>query len=91
MSQPVLACGPALEDLSKPTVPAYFWGVKVMFVGFMNFGRIQKIGFVVVKIFQSYSNKFLVILIWSSELASYFFNILNLFNILMTLNKCIIR
>ena len=37
-----------------------------MFVGVMNFGQIQKIRFIVVKIFCSNSNQFLVILIWSS-------------------------
>ena len=31
-------------------------GVKLMFVGVVNFGQIQKIRFDVVKIFQSYSN-----------------------------------
>ena len=40
-----------------------------MFVGVMNFGQIQKIRFVVVKKFCSNSNQFLVILIWSSDLA----------------------
>ena len=43
-----------------------YFGVKLMFVGAMNFGQIQKIRFIVVKIFWSYSNQFLVILIWSS-------------------------
>ena len=43
---------------------------KLMFVGVMSFGQDQKIMFVVVKKFQSNSNQFLVILIWSSELAS---------------------
>ena len=44
-----------------------------MFVGVMNFGRNQKIMFVlvkIVKIFWSYSNQILVILIQSSKLAS---------------------
>ena len=50
-----------------------FVGVMLMFVGVMNFGQVQKIRFVVVKIFRSNSNQFLVILIWSSELASLFF------------------
>ena len=53
--QPVQACKP-----SKPTAPAYFWGVKLMFGGpvnfghnvcwCMNFGKVQKIMFVVVKL-----------------------------------------
>ena len=45
MSQPVLG------DLSKPTAPAYFLGVNLMFVVVMNFGQIKKIRFVVVNIF----------------------------------------
>ena len=45
----------------------------VMFVGVMNFGQVQKIRFFVVKIFWSNSNKFLVILIRSSKLASFYF------------------
>ena len=56
-----------------------FWGVKLMFVGVMwmligvmNLGQVQKIRFIVVKIFWSNSNQFLAILIWSSELASFF-------------------
>ena len=53
---------------SKPTAPAYFYGVKLMFVGVKNFGQIQKIGFVVVKNFWTNSNHFLVIMIWSSLL-----------------------
>ena len=59
------------------TTPAYLLGVKLMFVGVMlmfvgvmNFGQVKKIRFFVVKIFRSNSNQFLVILIWSSELAS---------------------
>ena len=54
VSQPVQACEPGLGDPSKPTAPAYFWGVKLMFIGVMNFGQIPKIRFVVVNIFQSY-------------------------------------
>ena len=42
------------------------FGVKLMLVSVMNFGQIKKIRFVVVKIFRSYSNQFLVILIRSS-------------------------
>ena len=53
-------------DLSKPTAPAYFLGVKLRFVGVMNFGQIKKIRFVIVKIFWSFSNQFWVILIRSS-------------------------
>ena len=53
VSQSVRACEPGLGDLSKPTAPAYFWGVKLMLVGVMNFGQIQKIKFVVVNIFWS--------------------------------------
>ena len=69
VSQPVRACQPGLGDMSKLTATAYFWGVKLMIVSVMNFGQIQKIRFVVVKIFRSNYNQFLVILIWSSELA----------------------
>ena len=32
VSQPVQACEPVLGDLSKLTAPAYFFGVKFMFV-----------------------------------------------------------
>ena len=32
MFKPVQACEPGLGDLSKPTAPAYFFGVKLMFV-----------------------------------------------------------
>ena len=42
VSQPVRACEPGLGDLSKLTAPAYFFGEKLMFVGVMNFGKIQK-------------------------------------------------
>ena len=47
-----------------------FFRGKLLFVGVMNLGQVKKIRFVVVKIFRSYSNQFLVILIKSSELAS---------------------
>ena len=57
---------------SLDIVVVVIFGVKLMFVGVTNFGQIQKIRFVVVKIFQSYSNQFLVISIWSSKLASIF-------------------
>ena len=53
-------------DLSKPTAPANFFGVKLMFVGAVKFGQIQKITFVVVIIFRSYSYQFSVILIRSN-------------------------
>ena len=43
VSQPVRACKTGLGDLSKPTAPAYFFGVKLMFVGVMNFGQVKKI------------------------------------------------
>ena len=51
VSQPVQACKLGLGDLSKPTAPAYFLGVKLMFVGVMNFGQVQKIRFVMVNFF----------------------------------------
>ena len=56
VSQPVQACEPGLGDLSKPTAPAYFFGAKLMFVGVVNFGQVQKIRFVGMKIFWSCSN-----------------------------------
>ena len=60
-----------LGNLSKSTAPAFiYFGVKLMFVGVMNFGQNQKIMLVGGKNFQSYSNQILVILIWSSKLAS---------------------
>ena len=52
------------QQLSTP-LPT-FLRVKLMFVGVMNFGQIQKIRIVIVKIFRSYSNQFSVISIWSS-------------------------
>ena len=51
MSQPVRACEPGLGDLSKPTAPAYFFGLKLMFVGVMNFSHVPALRFIVVKIF----------------------------------------
>ena len=60
VSQLVRACKPGLGDLSKLTATAYFFGGKLMLVGVMNLGRIQKVRFVVVKIFRSYSNQFSV-------------------------------
>ena len=44
VSQPVQACEPGLGDLSKPTAPAYFFVVKVMLVGVVNFGQTQNEG-----------------------------------------------
>ena len=55
VSQPVRACKPGLGDLSKLTAPAYFFVVKVMFASVVNFGQIQKLRFVGVKIFRSCS------------------------------------
>ena len=51
VSQPVRACKLGLGDLSKLTALAYFFGVKLMFVGVMKFGNIQIIRFVIVKFF----------------------------------------
>ena len=56
MSQPVRACEPGLGDLSKPIAPAYFVGIKLMFVGVLNFSKVQKIRFFVVKKFWSCSS-----------------------------------
>ena len=70
VSQPVQACKPGLGDLSKPIAPAYFWGVKLMFVGVVNFGHVPTLRFVGVNIFWSKSNQNLIILIWSCEQAS---------------------
>ena len=63
-------CELGLGDLSKPTAPAYFGGVKLMFDGVMNFGQVLTLRFVGVKIFWSKSNLNSVILIPSNELAS---------------------
>ena len=41
VSQPVQACKLGLGDLSKLTTPAYYFGVKLMFVSVMNFGQIN--------------------------------------------------
>ena len=71
MSQPERACEPGLGDLSKLTPPAYFWGIKLMFVGVMNFSHVPTLRFVIVKCFRSKSNPNLVILNRSCELASY--------------------
>ena len=40
VSQPVRACEPGLGDLPKLTAPAYFFGVKLMFVGVKIFVHI---------------------------------------------------
>ena len=55
VSQPVRACEPGLGDLSEPTAPAYFFVIKVMFIGVVNFGQIQKLRFVSAKIFWKFS------------------------------------
>ena len=47
-------------------------GIMLMLIGVMNLGQVQKTRYVIVKIFWSNSNQFLAILIWSSELASFF-------------------
>ena len=52
---------------AKPTAPAYFFGVKLMFVGVVNFGQVQKIRFVGVNIFWSCSNPNFGELHWSSS------------------------
>ena len=49
-----------------------FLGVKIMFVGVMNFGHVPKLRFVCVKIFWSKSNQSLVILIRSCCCAEAF-------------------
>ena len=70
VSQPVQACELGLGDLSNLTTPAYFFGVKLMFFGVMNFGHVPTLRFVGVKIFRSKSNQNSLILIRSCELAS---------------------
>ena len=62
------AGGPVQADRTS-----IFLGVKLLFVGVMNFGQIKKIRFVVVNIFRSNSNQFSVILIRSSKLATKLF------------------
>ena len=52
----VRACKPGLGDMSKPTLLAYFLGVKLTFVVVIFFGHVQLLRFVVVKIFWSCSN-----------------------------------
>ena len=54
--EPVRACEPGLGDLFKPTAPAYSFGVKLMFVGVVNFGHVQLLSFIVLKNFRSCSN-----------------------------------
>ena len=68
VSQPVRACKLRLGL----GVKLLFVSVMFMFVGVMNFSHVQKIRFVIVKICWSNSNQFLVILIWSSELAFFY-------------------
>ena len=51
VSQPVQACRLGLGDLSKPTAPANFFGVKLMFVGVVNFSHVPTLRFIGVKIF----------------------------------------
>ena len=64
-SQPVQACEPGLRDLFNHTAPAYFFGVKLIFVSVVNFGQVQKLRFVGVKNFRSCSNPNLGHLHWS--------------------------
>ena len=78
VSKPVQACEPGLGELSKLTAPAYFWGVKLMFVSVVNFGHVPKLRFVGVKILWSKSNQNLVILIRSWELASFLFQMVKI-------------
>ena len=40
-----------LARLCKPTAPAYFFGVKLMFVGVVNFGHVSSLRFIGVNIF----------------------------------------
>ena len=68
MFQLVRACEQGLGVQADRT--SIFFGVKLMFVGVMNFGQVQEIRFVVMTFFWSYSNQFSVVLIRSSELAS---------------------
>ena len=68
--QPVWAWELGLGDLSKLTAPAYFWGVKLMFVGVVNFGHVPTLRFISVRIFWSKFNQNLVILIRSCEHVS---------------------
>ena len=72
VSQPGQACEPGLGDLSEPTTPAYFWGVKLTFGAVIFFSHVQLLGFVNVKIFRSCSNLILVIFICSCEQPQYF-------------------
>ena len=69
VSHPVQACKLSFGDLSKPIKPAYFFGVKLMFVIVIFFGHVQLLRFVVVRIFRSCSILNLVIF-WSCVLAS---------------------
>ena len=69
MSQPVraVAGGPVQANLFG--IKLISVSVMLMLVGVRNFGQVQKVKFVIVKIFCSNSNQFLVILNRSSELA----------------------
>ena len=60
VSQPVRACKPGLGPGGpvQANHTSIFLGVKLMFDGVMNFGQVQKIRFIVVKIFWSYSNPY---------------------------------
>ena len=53
------------EGASEADRTSIFFGVKLMFVGVMKLGQVQKIRFVGVKIFWSYSKQFSVIFIRS--------------------------
>ena len=39
-----------LGDLSKPTAPAYFFWMKLMFIGVMNFGHVPMLRLVSVNV-----------------------------------------
>ena len=72
-SQPVWACKPGLGDLSKLTAPACSWSELNVCRCHKNnkfCGHFQKLSFVIVVIFRSYSKQFLVIFIRSCALAS---------------------
>ena len=60
-----------LKQCDNVQINQHIFFVKLMFVGVMSFGQIPKIMFVRAKNFRSNSNQFLVILIRSSEPASY--------------------
>ena len=54
-----------VDDLDHRTTVSYFFSVKLMFVGVVNFGQVQKIRFDGVKNFQSCSNPNFGHLHWS--------------------------